>query len=116
MAVLFGARGPREREPAPGRVGNLGVPTLSPTLVNRHGGRVLQPAQAVLAPGARPPSATGYRTNTLLIADSVLRDPAAVAAIDQALATVGLTLEVPPPLEESLPSLRPWLGELRDLP
>src|SRR4030081_2218258 len=101
MAVLFGgARGQRDGESTPARVGNLGVPTLSPTLVNRHGGRVLQPAQAVLAPGTRPPSATGYRTNTLLIPDSVLRDPAAVAATDEALATVGLTFDIPAPIEE----------------
>jgi hypothetical protein len=106
--------------PGPGReprgAGNLGVPTLGRVVVDRHGGRVLNPATAVLAPGARPPSATSYRSNTLLIPDSLLRDPAAVTLIETRLARVGLTIVIPPPIQEALPSLRPWLKELRDLP
>src|SRR5260370_4006104 len=100
----------------PRPVGNLGVPYLSPILVHRHGGRILQPAEAVLAPGSRPPAATAYRANTLLIPDSAMRDREIVEALDEALERVGLTLETPPPLIESLPSLRPWVRELADLP
>src|SRR5947209_8738752 len=116
MLVHFSGASGGQPEPRPAPVSNLGMPYLSPALVNRHGGRVLQPADAAIAPGARPPAATAYRANTLLIPDSVLRNASAVAAIDQALATVGLELEIPPPLIESAPSLRPWLRELADVP
>jgi hypothetical protein len=97
-----GARGGQQEPSRPGPAGNLGVPYLSPILVQRHGGRILQPAQAVLAPGARPPATTAYGANTLLIPDSALRNPTIVGELDRAFATVGLTLDVPPPLIESV--------------
>ena len=84
--------------------------------VERHGGRILRPAHAVLAPGVRPPSATAYRAATLLVPDDLLRDPAALAAIDRALEPVGLCLQAPAPIEQSLPMLPPWVQDLRDLP
>jgi hypothetical protein len=112
----LGGVGGQARGSERGGAVNLGVPVPPSDLLDRHAGRVLRPAYAVLAPGSRPPSATAYRANTLLIPDALLRHNGTREAIISALYPVGLTIEVPPRIDETLPVPPHWLPELRDLP
>src|SRR6266511_4263481 len=69
------------------------------SVLQRHGARMLRPAEAVRLPGAPPPRPTVYRYGTLLIPEDLLRSNA-VPAFNEALAEIGLTLVRPQPLEE----------------
>ncbi len=68
-----------------------GLTGLPAALLQRHGARVLDPAQAVAISGQRTPRPTVYRARTLLIPDDLLSNP----ILNQALARVGLRLVRP---------------------
>jgi subtilisin family serine protease len=76
---------------APGLIG------LSPALLQRHGARVLDPEQAELLSGDRPPRPTVYRARTLLVPDHVLRDDEFRRTIMTVLAGIGIELTTPEP-------------------
>jgi subtilisin family serine protease len=69
------------------------------SVLQRHGARILRPAEAVRLPGAPPPRPTVYRYGTLLIPQDLLHSNA-VPMFNEALAEIGLTLVRPQPLEE----------------
>ncbi len=91
----------------PDRPGRPDRPKVAPeaplqvpdSVLQRHGARMLRPAEAVRLPGAPPPRPTVYRYGTLLIPEDLLRSNA-VPAFNEALAEIGLTLVRPQPLEE----------------
>jgi hypothetical protein len=70
--------------------------TVPQRVLDRHGARILDPATALVAPGDDPPRSTVYRWGVLLVSDDVARDLFAVDAITQALAEIGLRLELSP--------------------
>jgi Subtilase family len=85
----------------PGRDGIApGIACVPPASRQRHGARLLDPSDAPTIPSARPgwgrtPSSTVYRARTLLIPADLLRDGAVVAAINAALAVVGMSIVLP---------------------
>lgn len=85
-----GAAADGDDDSAPGLTG------LPATLLQRHGALVLDPGRAAAVHGWPVPGPTVYRARTLLIPADLLDNPAAVAAIDTALARVGMSLAVPP--------------------
>jgi hypothetical protein len=78
-----------------------GLAYVPPASRQRHGARLLDPSDAPTIPGARQqgwartPSSTVYRARTLLIPADLLRDAAVVAAINAALAPVGMSIVLP---------------------
>jgi Subtilase family len=88
-----GAERDDDDESAPGL---LGLPTA---LLHRHGGRVLDPAHAVVVHGYERPRATVYRAKTLLIPGDLLRDGEFISALNEVLRPAGMTLA---PTEEGL--------------
>lgn len=82
-----------------------GLVYVPAAVLQRHGARVLDPSTAAVvhhtqnpASGANragTPRSTVYRARTLLIPADVLRDQAAVEAINAALAEVGMSISVP---------------------
>ncbi|MBW4718526.1 S8 family serine peptidase [Saccharothrix obliqua] len=69
---------------------------VPPELLDRHGGRVLDPVRAEAASGTRPGS-TAYRPDVLLIPDDVLRDETALGAVRAVLDGEGIDVEHPEP-------------------
>lgn len=78
-----------------------GLASVPAALLARHGARVLDPGTATAIPRVpgtdwgRPPRPTVYRARTLLIPADLLADQGVVAAIDAALAGVGMRIVVP---------------------
>ncbi len=78
-----------------------GIAYVPPASRQRHGARLLDPGDAPTIPGSRQrgwgrtPSSSVYRSRTLLIPADLLRDDAAVAAINTALAPVGMGILLP---------------------
>lgn len=78
-----------------------GLTCLPAASLPQHGARLLNPSDAPAIPGSRrdgwgrTPDATVYRARTLLIPADLLRDDAVVAAIDAALAPVGMSIVLP---------------------
>jgi len=60
-------------------------------VLRRHGARVLDPTDAVLRPGDRL-RPTVYRTDRLILSQSVVTDPAMRSTLDTAAAELGLSL------------------------
>src|ERR1700722_11266553 len=95
---------------------------VSPTSLQRHGARALNPSAAPTIPGlgqrgwGRTPSSTAYRARTLLIPADLLRDEAVVAAMDGALAGVGMSIVLPDLDGRPVRSQGPAAETLRRLP
>jgi len=86
----------------PGRADAIApdIAYVPPAARQRHGARLLNPSDAPTIPATRPgwgstPSSTVYRARTLLIPADLLRDDAVVAAINAALAAVGMSIVLP---------------------
>jgi Subtilase family len=110
------AGGPRSDGIAPG------IAYVPPASRQRHGARLLDPSDAPTIPGARQqgwgrtPSSTVYRARTLLIPADLLRDDAVVAAINAALAAVGMSIVLPDLDSRPVRSEGPAADALRRLP
>src|SRR3984957_15055486 len=95
---------------------------VSPTSLQRHGARTLNPSAAPTIPGVgrrgwgRTPSSTAYRARTLLIPADLLRDEAVVAAMNAALAAVGMSIVLPDLDGRPVRSQGPAAEALRRLP
>jgi Subtilase family len=119
-----------EPDPVPpeaGRPGNddgiaRAIAYVSPTSLQRHGARTLNPSAAPTIPGlgrrgwGRTPSSTVYRARTLLIPADLLRDEAVVAAINAALVPVGMSIVLPDLDSRPVRSQGPAAEALRRLP
>lgn len=98
------------------------VACVSPASAQRHGARLLDPSDAATIPGSRQrgwgrtPSSTVYRARTLLVPADLLRDAAVVAAIDAALAPVGMSVVLPDLDSRPVRSDGPTGAALRRLP
>ena len=107
----------------PGRDDGIapGLAYVPPASRQRHGARLLDPSDAPTIPGARPgwgrtPSSTVYRARTLLIPADLLRDDAVVAAVNAALAPVGMSIVLPDLDSRPVRSEGPAADALRRLP
>jgi hypothetical protein len=108
----------------PGRDDGIapGLAYVPPASRQRHGARLLDPSDAPTIPGARQqgwgrtPSSTVYRARTLLIPADLLRDDAVVAAINAALAPVGMSIVLPDLDSRPVQSEGPAADALRRLP
>ncbi|GIH17629.1 S8 family serine peptidase [Rugosimonospora africana] len=90
--------GPAQRSGAVARP--TALPAIPDSVLDRHGARVLRPAEAVRASGAPAPASTVYRSGVLLVPQDLLTgERAALAAFNAALAGEGFTLLAP----ESVP-------------
>src|SRR3984957_7429003 len=119
-----------EPDPVPPGAGSAGDEDgVAPGLVflpgaslQQHGARRLNPSDAPTIPGsggdgwARTPSSTVYRARTLLIPADLLRDDAVVAAINAALAPVGMSIVLPDLDSRPVRSEGPAADALRRLP
>lgn len=92
MRLVFANEEPH-LEPNPRRDRMSGVPSLSPTSLDRHNGRVLRPGQSVRAPGSPIPVGTIYRYDRLLVDESILDDEASRRRLEGAVKPIGLKLE-----------------------
>ncbi len=87
----------------PDDVSAPGLTSVPAALLQRHGARVLDPGNAPVIPRVpgsntdwgRTPRSTVYRARTLLIPADLLADQGIVAAIDTALAAVGMRIVRP---------------------
>jgi len=99
-----------------------GIAYVPPASRQRHGARLLDPSDAPTIPGSRrqgwgrTPSSTVYRARTLLIPADLLRDDAVVAAINTALAPVGMGIVLPDLDSRPVRSEGPVAEALRRLP
>jgi hypothetical protein len=108
----------------PGDDGGIapGIACVPPASRQRHGARLLDPSDAPTIPGSQDrswggtPSSTVYRSRTLLIPADLLRDEAVVAAIDAALALVGMSMVLPDLESRPVRSQGPAATALRRLP
>src|SRR5215471_3956231 len=91
----IGARQDGEENSGPGQI------SLSPELLERHGVRVLDPGRAAAVAGFPTPRPTVYRAGTLLVPDHLLQDVAAIEAINEVLARVGMELRPPEPFHDA---------------
>jgi hypothetical protein len=119
-----------EPGPVPGETGSSGadagvasaIAYVPPASRQRHGARLLDPSDAPTIPGSRrrgwgrTPSSTVYRARTLLIPADLLRDDAVVAAINTALAPVGMGIVLPDLDSRPVRSEGPAAEALRRLP
>jgi hypothetical protein len=119
-----------EPDPVPPEAGRPGnddgiarpIAYVSPTSLQRHGARTLNPSAAPTIPGlgqrgwGRTPSSTVYRARTLLIPADLLRDEAVVAAINAALVPVGMSIVLPDLDSRPVRSQGPAAAALRRLP
>jgi hypothetical protein len=99
-----------------------GIAYVPPASRQQHGARLLDPSDAPTIPGSRrrgwgrTPSSTVYRARTLLIPADLLRDDAVVAAINTALAPVGMGIVLPDLDSRPVRSEGPVAEALRRLP
>lgn len=76
---------------------------VPPDLLDRHGGRVLDPAHAEAAPGWPHPRPTAYRPRVLMIPDDVLRDDAQLGCVLRVLNGAGVEAVAPDAGDDRLP-------------
>jgi subtilisin family serine protease len=76
------------------------IPMISDTVLERHGARILRPADAVRLADQPPLAPTVYRYGTLLVPEDVLRTGFVAAINENVLGRLGLALVPPPPLSE----------------
>jgi hypothetical protein len=99
-----------------------GIAYVPPASRLRHGARLLDPSDAPTIPGSAPqgwgrtPNSTVYRARTLLIPADLLRDEGVVAAINSALAPVGMSIVLPDLDGRPVRSEGPAAEALRRLP
>ena len=119
-----------EPDPISGKTGNSraddgvapSIAYVPPGSRQQHGARLLDPGEAPTIPGSgqlgwgRTPSSTVYRARTLLIPADLLRDDAVVAAINTALAPVGMGIVLPDLDSRPVRSEGPAAEALRRLP
>jgi Subtilase family len=119
-----------EPDPVPRETGSSGadagvapgIAYVPPASRQQHGARLLDPSDAPTIPGSRQqgwgrtPSSTVYRARTLLIPADLLRDDAVVAAINTALAPVGMGIVLPDLDSRPVRSDGPAAAALRRLP
>lgn len=79
-----------------------GLDSVPGAILQRHGARMLSPADAAAVPGWPLPRSTVYRARTLLVPPGLLTE-APFSAINRVLARVGLNLVAPAPEEETAP-------------
>jgi subtilisin family serine protease len=92
MRLVFADHEPHLK-PNPRRDHMSGVPELSYSTLDRHGGRVLAPGQVVRTAGQSAPVGTIYRYDRLLVDESVIRDTEVRERLETAIRSTGMTLE-----------------------
>jgi subtilisin family serine protease len=92
--------------------GLINVPAV---LLQRHGAVVLDPGKAAAVHGYPTPRSTVYRARTLLVPADQLQDRAYIAALNQVLRGVGMTL-IPPGPEAEMTGDGDVMQVLRRLP
>jgi hypothetical protein len=70
-----------------------GVPELSYSTLDRHGGRVLAPGQVVRTAGQSAPVGTIYRYDRLLVDESVIHDTETREKLEEAIRPTGMWME-----------------------
>jgi hypothetical protein len=92
MRLVFADHEPHLK-PNPRRDHMSGVPELSYSPLDRHGGRVLAHGQVVRTAGQSAPVGTIYRYDRLLVDESVIHDSEAREKLEGAIAGSGMLLE-----------------------
>jgi hypothetical protein len=92
MRLVFADHEPHLK-PNPRRDHMSGVPELSYTTLDRHGGRVLAPGQVVRTAGQSSPIGTIYRYDRLLVDESVIHDTESREKLEGAIQSTGMFLE-----------------------
>ncbi|MEU5156582.1 S8/S53 family peptidase [Glycomyces sp. NPDC021274] len=92
MRLVFADHEPHLK-PNPRRDHMSGVPELSYSTLDRHGGRVLAPGQVVRTAGQSAPIGTIYRYDRLLVDESVIRDDHSRRRLEGAVGPTGMSLE-----------------------
>jgi hypothetical protein len=92
MRLVFADHEPHLK-PNPRRDHMSGVPELSYSTLDRHGGRVLAPGQVVRTAGQSAPVGTIYRYDRLLVDETVMRDTEAREKLESAIRPTGMSLE-----------------------
>ncbi|WP_205326834.1 S8/S53 family peptidase [Glycomyces sp. YM15] len=92
MRLVFADHEPHLK-PNPRRDHMSGVPELSYSTLDRHGGRVLAPGQVVRTAGQSAPVGTIYRYDRLLVDESVINDAETREKLENAISPTGLWLE-----------------------
>jgi hypothetical protein len=92
MRLVFADHEPHLK-PNPRRDHMSGVPELSYSTLDRHGGRVLAPGQVVRTAGQSAPVGTIYRYDRLLVDESVIRDSETREKLEEAIRPTGMLME-----------------------
>ncbi|SDD44495.1 S8 family peptidase [Glycomyces harbinensis] len=92
MRLVFADNEPHLK-PNPRRDHMSGVPELSYSTLDRHGGRVLAPGQVVRTAGQSSPVGTIYRYDRLLVDESVINDAETREKLEAAIRPTGMLLE-----------------------
>lgn len=92
MRLVFADNEPHLK-PNPRRDHMSGVPELSYSTLDRHGGRVLAPGQVVRTAGRSAPVGTIYRYDRLLVDESVIQNSEAREKLEGAISPTGMSLE-----------------------
>lgn len=92
MRLVFADHEPHLK-PNPRRDHMSGVPELSYSTLDRHGGRVLAPGQVVRTAGTSAPVGTVYRYDRLLVDESVIHDAEVREKLEEAIRPTGMWLQ-----------------------
>lgn len=92
MRLVFADNEPHLK-PNPRRDHMSGVPELSYSTLDRHGGRVLAPGQVVRTAGRSAPVGTIYRYDRLLVDESVIQNSEIREKLEGAIRPTGMSLE-----------------------
>jgi hypothetical protein len=92
MQLVFADHEPHLK-PNPRRDHMSGVPALSYSTLDRHGGRVLAPGQVVRTAGQSAPVGTIYRYDRLLVDESVIHDTETREKLETAIQPTGMWIE-----------------------
>jgi hypothetical protein len=92
MRLVFAEHEPHLK-PNPRRDHMSGVPELSYSTLDRHGGRVLAPGQVVRTAGQSAPVGTIYRYDRLLVDESVIHDTETREKLQEAIRPTGMLME-----------------------
>ncbi|WP_133884420.1 S8/S53 family peptidase [Glycomyces sp. NRRL B-16210] len=107
MRLVFADNEPHLK-PNPRRDHMSGVPELSYSTLDRHGGRVLAPGQVVRTAGRSAPVGTIYRYDRLLVDESVIQNSETREKLEGAIRPTGMSLE-----SRSASSIVPGQGSYR---
>ncbi|MDN3240346.1 S8 family peptidase [Glycomyces tritici] len=92
MRLVFADHEPHLK-PNPRRDHMSGVPELSYSTLDRHGGRVLAPGQVMRTAGQSAPVGTIYRYDRLLVDESVIHDSETREQLEKAIRPTGMLME-----------------------